>query len=252
VVDEVLARPLSAVRLRWRARFGFFLRAEAPVVGLGYPLPPRTAVLGLLANVLGLPKDALAEKLGGTRIAISGPCPPTHWHGCNLRKIKQMRFLPPTFTAKKPVEIFAAEESNTQSRQEWLCNPDFEVIAALPDGLHDKLAARVRDGRTHFTPCMGLSEMLASIEHLSDETLTPLPEGAHRVRSVVLLEGSTRLAVDAVLEEKLRVLSISLPRTVTEDRRFTHASYFVAPEGGVLPVYTSAAWQSSTGAVMFL
>jgi CRISPR-associated protein Cas5h len=252
VVDEAPARPLSAVRFRWRARFGFFLRAEAPVVGLGYPVPPRTAVLGLIANVLGLPKDALADRLEGARVALSGTCPRTHWHGCNLRKIKQMRFLPPTFSAKKPVELVMAEESNTQSRQEWLCDPDFEVIAVLPDALHDEFAARVREGRTYFTPCMGLSEMLASIEHVSDETLTPLPDGMHRVRSVVRPDGPTRLAVDAVLGERLRVLSLSLPRTVTEDRRFTHASYFVAPDGGSLPVHTASAWQSEMGAVMFL
>jgi CRISPR-associated protein Cas5h len=252
VVDEALARPLSAVRFRWRARLGFFLRAEAPVVGLGYPVPPRTAVLGLVANVLGMPKDALADGLEGARVALSGRCPRTHWHGCNLRKIKQMRFLPPTFSAKKPVELAMPEESNTQSRQEWLCDPDFEVVAVLPSALHDDFAARMREGRTHFTPCMGLSEMLASVEHLSDETLTPLPEGLHSVRSVVHHEGPTRLAIDAVLGENLKVLSLSLPRTVTEERRFTHASYFVARDGGPLPVHTGSAWQSSTGAVMFL
>jgi hypothetical protein len=82
--------------------------------------------------------------------------------------------------------------------------------------------------------------------------LTPLPEGLHRVRSVVRHDDATRLAVDAVLGERLRVLSLSLPRTVTEDRRFTHASYFVAPDGGVLPVHTGAAWQSSAGVVTFL
>jgi len=222
-------------------------------VGLGYPVPPRTAVLGLVANVLGLPKDALADRLEGARVALSGRCPHTHWHGCNLRKIKQMRFLPPTFSAKKPVEkLVMAEESNTQSRQEWLCDPDFEVIAVLPATLHAEFAARVREGRTHFTPCMGLSEMLASVEHVSDETLAPLPEGMHRVCSVVHLDGPTRLAVDAVLGEHLKVLSLSLPRTVTEDRRFTHASYFVARDGGALPVHTSNAWQSEKGAVTFL
>lgn len=252
MVDEAVARPLSAVRFRWRARFGFFLRAEAPVVGLGYPVPPRTAVLGLVANILGLPKDALADALADARVALSGRCPETHWHACNLRKIKQMRFLPATFSAQKPGELSLAEESNTQSRQEWLCDPDFEVIAALPGPLHDDFAARVRQGRAYFTPCMGLSEMLASVEHLSDEALTPLPEGVHRVGSVVLHEGATRLAVAAVLDEKLRVLSLALPRTVTEDRRFTHASYFLAPEGGTLPVHTAAAFQSSAGPVMFL
>jgi CRISPR-associated protein Cas5h len=252
VVDEATPRSLRAVRFRWRARFGFFLRAEAPVVGLGYPIPPRTAVLGLLANVLGLEKDRLATELADARVALSGRCPPTHWHACNLRKIKSTRFLPASFSAKKPVELLFSEESNTQSRQEWLCDPDFEVIAALPDTLHDRLASRLREGRTHFTPCMGLSEMLASVEHLADETLTPLAAGLHRVHTAVLQEGDTKLVVRAVLDEQLRVLSLTLPRAVSEDRRFSHANYLVAPEGDALPIHTASAWQSSTGPVTFL
>ncbi len=252
MVDASTARPLSAVRLRWRGRFGFFLRAEAPVVGLGYPVPPRTAVLGLVANVLGLPKDALATELEGAHVALSGRCPRTHWHACNLRKIKAMRFIPPELSAAKPVEIMLAEETNTQSRQEWLCDPDFEVIAALPDRWQAELSARVREGRTHFTPCMGLSEMVAHVEHLSDETLTPLPEGAWSVRSVVPEGEGTTLDVAAALADGLRVLSLSLPRTVTAERRFTHATYLLSPDGAALPVRTAHAWQSSVGAVMFL
>jgi CRISPR-associated protein Cas5h len=252
MVDDARARSLTAVRFRWWARFGFFLRAEAPNVGLGYPVPPRTAVLGLIANLLGLPKDALATTLDGARVALRGRCPATHWHSCNLRKIKDMRFLPWELSAKKPSKILMAEETNTQRRQEWLVDPDFEVIAALPGAHHDELARRVRAGTSHFSPCMGLSEMLASVEHLADETLTALPDATHRIGSVVRDGDGTRLAVDAVLRDKLRVLSLTLPRAVTAEREFSHATYFLAPEGGALPVHTSSAWQSSVGAVMFL
>lgn len=255
MVDEHVARPVterSAVRFRWQARFGFFLRAEAPVVGLGYPVPPRTAVLGLIANVLGLEKDALATELSGADVALSGPCPKTFWHACNLRKIKAMRFLPSSFNASKPAELLAAEESNTQSRQEWLLDPSFEVIASLPARHHDAFAARLRAGTSHYTPCMGLSEMIASVEHLADETLTPLPKATHSIRSIARLTEGDRIDVQAILNDQLRVLSLSLPRDVTEDRRFTHASYFVATHGSAIPVHTAAAWQSSGGAVMFL
>jgi len=252
VVEEARARPLSAVRFRWRARFGFFLRAEAPVVGLGYPIPPRTAVLGLIANVLGLAKDQLATELAEAHVALRGRCPPTHWHACNLRKIKSMRFLPETFNAKKPGTLLLTEEMNTQSRQEWLFDPDFEVIASLPERWHGDFATRVREGRSHFTSCMGLSEMLASVEYVSDESLTPLPRGTHEVSSVVRLGEGDLVAVDAILASELRVLSLSLPREVTADRRFSFSNYFVAPDARSIPVFTSAAWQSSSGAVMFL
>lgn len=252
MVEGHVARRLSAVRFRWSARFGFFLRAEAPVVGLGYPVPPRTAVLGLIASVLGLPRDALAVELADARVALRGRCPRTHWHACNQRKIRTMRFLPPSFSRDEPVELLLTQEDAAQSRQEWLCDPNFEVIASLPERWHGDFAARIREERSHYTPCMGLSEMIASVAHVSDETLTPLPEGTHRIASVVRHSEGDRVAFDDILREELRVLSLSLPREVTVDRRFTHDSYFVAPNGSAIPAHTGAAWQSSIGAVMFL
>ena len=59
------------------------------------------------------------------------------------------RLLPASFSAAKPVELMASEESNTQSRQEWLVDPCFEVVASLPERWHDDFAARVREG-----PCV--------------------------------------------------------------------------------------------------
>lgn len=253
MVDVDPARSLKAVRFRWAARRGFFLRAEAPVVGLGYPVPPRTAVLGLIAAILGLEKDALAHTLADARVALRGRCPSTHWHGCNLRKIKSTRFLPARVAAKKMPDLAMSEEFNTQSRQEWLCDPDFEVIAALPPTLHDDFAARVREGRWHFTPCMGLSEMLASVEHRADESLHPLPAALHRVVTPVRLGAGTAVDVGAVLSAQTRVLSLNLPCAVTEAREFSHASYLLAPDGDAIPVQTDAAWGgSSVGPVMFL
>jgi CRISPR-associated protein Cas5h len=252
MVEDPRPRSLNAVRFRWQGRFGFFLRAEAPVVGIGYPLPPRTAVLGLIANILGFEKDALAHELADAQVALSGSLPRTHWHACNLRKIKSARFLPATVSLSKCSAFLASEESNTQSRQEWLLDPSFEVLAVLPPRWHDDFSARVRDGRFHFTPCLGLSEMIATVQSLGEETLTPLPEGAHRVVTVARAHDATRLDTGTVLRESLRVLSLTLPRTVTEDREFSHAVYHATPDGSPLPVISREAWQGAQGPVVFL
>lgn len=250
-MDEGLARPLSALRLRWSARFGFFLRAEAPVVGLGYPFPPRTAALGLLAAILGLEKDALAEELADTRVALLGAPPATHWHRCNLRKVKDMRFLPAQVSAKRPPKLSLPEETNTQTRQEWLINPHFELVV-VPSAQHaDSLHRRLRDGAFHFTPCMGLSEMLADVEFVGAETLSLLPEGTHEVRSLAR-EDEGSLDVEATLAGRLRVMSQRMPRAVDAARRFTHATYWCSGDDRPLPLKTARAYGSKTGPVMFL
>ena len=78
------ARP--AVVFEYAGRFGHFLRAEASVSALSYPVPPRTALLGMIGAVLGLEKDTPQVELKDALVAVSGPIPETHWHRVKLRK----------------------------------------------------------------------------------------------------------------------------------------------------------------------
>ena len=45
---------MRVVRFRYQGRVGHFLRAEMNASALSYPVPPRTALLGLVGNILGL------------------------------------------------------------------------------------------------------------------------------------------------------------------------------------------------------
>lgn len=247
-------RRLSALRFRWRARFGFFLRAEAAAAGFGYPVPPRTAVLGVIANVLGLTKDGLADTLADARVAVSGALPSTHWHNGNYRKEPPVSL---SYTVRRPANTsekvsLTAPEKNTQLRQEWLIAPDYELTVVLPDAHHADLARRLREGSTHFTPCMGLSEMLASVEYVSAPTLDLLPEGEHLVRSVLRVGDGTEINVRGALASGLHVLNLSMPRAVTADRRFSHATFMVERKGRPIPCRTREAYSDGPEALVFL
>src|SRR6185437_9281402 len=79
---------MRVVCFRYHGKVGHFLRAEANVDGLTYPVPPPTALLGLAGAVLGLGKDEPQEKLAGARFAAApiGPLPLRFWHTTNVRK----------------------------------------------------------------------------------------------------------------------------------------------------------------------
>lgn len=251
-MDEDLPRRLSALRFRWHGRFGFFLRAEAAAAGIGYPVPPRTAVLGLIANVIGLEKDCLADALAGAHVAVHGAIPSTHWHNGNYRKVPPAA-LP--YTVKRGAdakEKDTAPEKNTQLRQEWLIAPDYVVTAALPAPYHADLERRLREGTTHFTPCMGLSEMLASVEFLGALDLELLAPGDHLVRSVLRVGGGTELDARRALEARLHLLNLSMPRAVSADRTFAHASFLVERKGRAVPCRTARAYGAEGEALVFL
>ncbi|MBI5014902.1 MAG: CRISPR-associated protein Cas5 [Deltaproteobacteria bacterium] len=229
---------MDVLSFRWHAKYGHFLKAEANRNALTYPVPPRTAVLGLVAAIIGLEKDQLALDLAGTLVSVAGAVPRKFWHKVKLRKD------PP---APLPWEVRrnqkggeGAPEKAALVPQEWLLQPEFVVSVALPEKPERfaELVERVRDRRWHFSPCMGLSEFLADVEFLGVEEGQKLPKSR-------LWVGGYCLAAEVRLfgEPGLGVQLIRLPRHVSPDRVFTHDSYYLEHRGRPFPVETEAAWQ---------
>lgn len=239
---------MDTLSFRWRAKYGHFLRAEANVNALTYPLPPRTAVLGLLAAILGLEKDALATELADVRVAMSGVVPARFWHRVKLRKDPPAALPWEVKHTQKGSENPAPEKA-TLLNQEWLLQPDFLVHVALPEqpARFAELVERIRERRWHFTPCMGLSELLCDVEFVACWTATALPERQHRIQGICPADEVRLLAA-----EKIGVHLLRLPRSVSADRVFRHAPYYLEHRGQPFLVETAAAWQVGDWTGLFL
>ncbi len=236
---------IPVVVFRYRAKFGHFLRAEASVSALTYPAPPRTALLGMIGAILGLAKDTPQVELKDSRISVSGPVPRTHWHRVKLRKD------PPAALdskVKKGAKGTSAPEKATLIKQEWLFEPDYEATASLPEKYHREFVDRLRDRRWHYSPCMGLSEMLADLQFVGEGTASPLPTGSEvECRGVIRRDEVSingRRAVEA--GEPLAILPLRMPREVTPERVFTHADYLIERSGLPMPLLANNAWQVIT------
>ncbi len=243
---------MNTLIFKYAGRIGHFLRAEANVSAPSYPVPPRTALLGLIGAILGLGKDDPQVLLCDAKIALSGNIPQTHWHTVKLRKDPPAA-LPPVIRANAKIEKSTSPEKPALISQEWLCQPDFTVYAALPDPYHDELRGRLTRRSWHFNPCMGLSEMMANVELFTDANYeaVSLPFGKHQIASVVL-QSAGQLDTDRAFTDGLALQSLRMPRTVTYDRVFTHAAYYVERDGKPIPFETGEAWQAGDNTVMFL
>ena len=225
------------------------MRAEASVSALSYPVPPRTALLGMIGAVLGLEKDTPQVELRDALIAVSGPVPETHWHKVKLRKD------PPTALprkVKRGAKGSSTDERATLIKQEWLFEPRYTVTACLPEEHHAEFASRVREKRWHYSPCMGLSEMPAQLELVAEGTAMALPSGSDvSCTSVALKEGAIldgRRTVEASGHgEALAILPQRMPRVVTEDRVFTHADYLIERSGLPIPLRADGAYEVRSG-----
>ncbi len=232
----------------YHAKFGHFLRAEANASAPSYPIPPRTALLGLAGAVLGLEKDTAPIVLAEAQIALAGKIPATHWHKAKLRKDPP---APLPWTVKAGQKGSDAPEKATLIRQEWLYQPRFTIYAALPESLAHEFDERLRYRRWHFSPCMGLSEMMAELNWLSVSTVHALPEGSYRINTIVPAVNS-RLDSTVIFQERIAVRQLRLPREVTAERVFRHAAYFVERDGYPIPAHTKAAWRMEDKIIMFL
>lgn len=239
---------MDVLSFRWSAKYGHFLRAEANVNALTYPAPPRTVVLGLLAAILGREKDALATELADAKVAVSGPIPARFWHRVKLRKDPPAA-LPWGVKRNQRGAENPAPEKATLLNQEWLLQPDFRVHLALPEqpGRFAELVERIRERRWHFTPCMGLSELLCEVEFIACQAATPLPEGQHQVQGLCPA-GEARL----VAADGLGVHLLRLPHSVSTDRVFRHVPYYLEHRGRPFPVQTATAWHAGDWTGLFL
>lgn len=239
---------MDVLSFRWSAKYGHFLRAEANVNALSYPVPPRTAVLGMLAAILGLEKDALATELADVRVAVGGAVPSRFWHRVKLRKDPPAALPWEVKRNQRGVENPAPEKA-TLLNQEWLLKPDFRVHIAWPEQPErfTELVERIQQGRWHFSPCMGLSELLCDVEFLACQTTSLLSAGRYVVQGLCPAEKARLVAIDGLGVHLLR-----LPHSVSADRVFRHVPYYLEHRGQPFPVETDAAWRAGDWTGLFL
>lgn len=248
--QRLLTSMIELIYFRLKGRFGHFLRADAGSSALSYPVPPRTVIIGILGAVLGLSKDQPQELLEPMYIALAGKIPIKHWHKAKLRK-DPPEMLSHTIKRSQKQEKSTKPERATLINQEWLFNPVYEVWAGLPQPYHNDLDRRLKERRWHFQPSLGLSEMLADIIHFESVIAEKLPVGTYEVETLVR-QDLGELDIQKAYQEKLAINLLRMPRTVTPERVFSHAGYYLERDGRTVTVKTSEAYLGMGRVLMFL
>lgn len=241
---------MNIICFRLSGRFGHFLRAEANASSPSYPIPPRTALLGLMGAVLGLEKDAPQSMLEPASVAIAGKLSQTHWHTAKLRKDPPAA-LPRMIKKGRSGGSTTKPEKATLVAQEWLFNPSFLVWTSLPEPFHAELAERLESRRWFFQPCLGISEHFADLSFENSLQAGDVSIGTHEIDSV-FPSSAGEVDVDAVFEKNLAIQAMRLPRQVTADRVFEHADYFMERGARPVPVKTAKAVQVGEKKVIFM
>lgn len=126
---------------------------------LTYSIPPRTAVAGLIAAILGLDKenyyDYFSKEKADIAIGIVNP-------------IKKFR-IGLNFINTKTAKMFARIKERTQVKQEIIKNPHYRIYFSHKDGdIYKKLRGYLEQSRSVYTPYLGISEYIAWVDYIGE------------------------------------------------------------------------------------
>jgi len=154
-------------------KFAHFRKYYANNTAMTFSIPPRTTLMGMLAGMLGLPKDSYYEALASDKIrigiAVKTPLKKT-FHRLNLLSIKSKGDFKKSFESdfrgmngriQTPFEIVSGHNIQTDE----ICYRIF--VSYFNDGKpqFEELKARLEQRNTHFQITLGTAQFLASLNN---------------------------------------------------------------------------------------
>ncbi len=147
-----------------------------------YRVPPRTTIAGLLAGIMGMPRDSYYDLFSPSSSAVAvvpKELPHTYTMGIttvNTKADDAIQYLPEEKHYTKSAEMLTPESYVKYDRQrdtyEMLVDPVYRIYVSLTaEDIHDELRTRLEDSRYHYSPALGLSECIADIRNVDTHTV---------------------------------------------------------------------------------
>lgn len=172
-LDSPTTHPEECLVFEISGRWGHFKRIDGNLVKETYRIPPRTTVAGLVAAMLGIERNGYYDLFARGRSAVAiepkGP----------LRTINMPMNAMSTANSSEglqkvnsrgggPTVAFVDPSYNRQQHNyEVLVDPAYRVYLWLENETRfEELEELFQSGKSHYTPSLGLSEYLASVEYI--------------------------------------------------------------------------------------
>jgi len=137
-----------------------FRKPHTTSPAMTFALPPRTTVAGMVAAMLGLPRDSYYDSFDreSSRIAVSLESPVRRLSmAINILNTEGSDAKTKGAKPGKPVR-----GHRQQNVFEYLCEPEYRLYVALDDEeMMDQLEAKLSAGKSAYALSLGLSEHLA-------------------------------------------------------------------------------------------
>lgn len=210
------------------AHFRRFYTTTSP---LTFPIPPRTALCGLIGAIIGLEKENneylkyfnLDDAFIGLSINQSNP----------LKKVVIAENLIHTKTARGPGMNLI--DSRTQIRFEFIKNPKYRIYfyhTSSDKDIYEKLKENLRGHKSVYTPCLGLSEHIANFEFVGEfKVNSEITEGSVGINSVLPLQKTANKG-GICFDSDGEYFSVKIPVEMNPERIVTKYSDIIFERNG--------------------
>lgn len=229
---------------RISGKYAHFRRPYTNVSSLSYPFPPRPTIAGLLGAILGVQKDEVADTFNEKNLKVAVAVEKQVKTVTHVTNFRQDGVGGIDYSIKKPRKGWQPKELKnlppyneaTQIPMELLRNPSFLIYVHLDDNsMFSELGSRLKTHRFVYTPCLGLSEFLASVEYVADGNAIKMETGEYDVKSVIAKDDCILLK-DKLKADNHQVQELKAPHLGTVTREFTYKKYLLNMMPDPLPV----------------
>jgi CRISPR-associated protein Cas5h len=155
--------------------YGHFRKFNTTSSPLTYPVPPRTALIGVLGAILGIEREVAPGKFRKDQASVHEVFSKEHANIAIqlLNPIKKVNMAFNLLDTGKSGSSFFNITNRTQIEFELLKDPKYRVFIQLQDNaLHSRLAQSLQKRSHYFTPYLGLSQFIADISWVGATTGT--------------------------------------------------------------------------------
>jgi len=194
--------------------YAHFRRINTTTSPLTYPIPPRTALCGLIGAILGLSKDENEYLSHFTRdkakigLRVLSP----------IKKVTIAENLIHTKNAKGIGMNLITDRSPTNF--EFLKDPKYRIYFWHEDKtLYGQLKNNLLKHKSVYTPCFGLSENIANFEYVGEFDVLPKDEHGEflQIHSVIPMERVSENGINFSIKKEYLPVN-NLPVEMNQER----------------------------------
>jgi CRISPR-associated protein Cas5h len=189
--------------------FGHFRKHYTTTSPLTYSVPPRTAIAGMIGAISGLGKDEYLRYFSKKDANIAVKI------GCPIKKTRIAENLIDT----KIAPMMSRIKTRTQIRFELLKDVRYRIyFSHSSEEIYDKLYSMLKEHKSVYTLCLGLSEHIANYEFIGEmEAVSELLDSEREIHSIIPEKELLKIN----FEEGKEYFSETIPIEMLPDREVT-------------------------------